>query len=257
MQIRSAFSVAGWIELSGANAVAVTASRYRSLFTYCALFHIENNVIIKTILMQDVREISFLFSIAVLIISVVIHEVSHGYVAFVLGDKTAKEHGRLTLNPLSHLDPWGSFLVPLIVYFSSGFIFGWAKPVPFDERNLRNQKWGPAIVALAGPAVNFVIVAILGIIFRFGPSFLSLPVSFYEMILMIIIINIVLGVFNMVPIPPLDGSHVLFALLPTRWHKVELMMQSYGFLFIIIFILFFSQYLMPLAGAVLHFFTGV
>src|SRR3989338_330219 len=110
----------------------------------------------------------FIFVIAILVMSVVIHEVSHGYAALALGDPTAKYQGRLTLNPISHLDPVGSFLVPLLGYFAGDFIIGWAKPVPFNPYNLRNQKWGEAIVAIAGPLSNIFLATIFGLIIRFA-----------------------------------------------------------------------------------------
>ena len=112
----------------------------------------------------------FVFIIAILIMSVVIHEVSHGYAALALGDSTAKYQGRLTLNPLAHLDPVGSFLVPLIGYFFGGFIIGWARPVPFNPYNLRDQKWGEAIVAIAGPISNILLAVIFGLFIRFAPD---------------------------------------------------------------------------------------
>ena len=112
--------------------------------------------------------IDLIFSIAVLIMSIVIHEVSHGYAAYALGDPTAKYADRLTLNPFKHLDMTGSVIVPFITYMMGGFIFGWAKPVPYNPYNLKNQKWGPAIVGVAGPLSNFVTAAFFGTIIRFG-----------------------------------------------------------------------------------------
>jgi Zn-dependent protease len=110
--------------------------------------------------------LSVIFSIAVLIMSVVVHEVSHGYAAERLGDPTARLQGRLTLNPLSHLDPVGSFLVPFLTYATTGVAFGWAKPVPYNPYNLRNQKWGEAIVAAAGPISNLIIAFLFGMLIR-------------------------------------------------------------------------------------------
>src|SRR3990167_5871308 len=107
-----------------------------------------------------------IFYIAVLIFSVVVHEVSHGYAYLALGDRTAKYAGRLTLNPVSHFDLFGSFLLPLFTYFTTGFIFGWAKPVPYNPYNLRNQKWGPAIVGAAGPLSNIFLAVFFGIVLR-------------------------------------------------------------------------------------------
>ena len=106
----------------------------------------------------------FIFQILILIFSVVVHEVSHGYAALALGDKTAQDAGRLTLNPLKHLDPFGSIILPSLSYMLGGFIFGWAKPVPYNPYNLKNRKWGPAIVALAGPFANVSLAVVFGLI---------------------------------------------------------------------------------------------
>src|SRR3989344_934990 len=115
-------------------------------------------------------QIDFIFSIIILIFSVVIHEVSHGYAAYLQGDNTARFQGRLTLNPFKHLEWFGSFILPAMSYLFGGFIIGWAKPVPFNPYNLRNQRWGEAIVAFAGPLSNFCIALILGLLIR--PGFL-------------------------------------------------------------------------------------
>ena len=163
--------------------------------------------------------VDFVFSIAVLIMSVVIHEVSHGYAADSLGDPTARLAGRLTLNPLKHLDPFGSVLLPALTYLFGGFIFGWAKPVPYNPYNLKNQRWGPAVVAGAGPLANILIALIFGLAVRFFGNFLA--AGFVQIALAIIFINLILAIFNLVPIPPLDGSKILFAALPYRWHRVQ------------------------------------
>ena len=204
------------------------------------------------------QEIDFLFAIAVLIMSVVIHEVSHGYTANLLGDPTAKYAGRLTLNPLKHLDPMGSVLVPLLLkLFGSPVIFGWAKPVPYNPYNLKNQKWGPGLVAVAGPLSNFLIAAVFGFIIRFSPALNFLPFSFFEIASLIVLINLVLGIFNLVPIPPLDGSKVLFAFLPYRWHNIELFLERYGIFLLLIFIFFFLQSLLPFVAILFKLITGI
>ncbi len=148
-------------------------------------------------------ENNLIISILVLIFSVVVHEVSHGYVAYLLGDPTAKYAGRLTLNPLKHLDPWGSFLVPLLLFISNvGVIFGWAKPVPYNPYNLRDQKKGPALVGLAGPLSNLALALLAAVFVRsflvFGILMEGLAAQFF---LTVILINILLLVFNMLPIP--------------------------------------------------------
>src|SRR3989344_2638548 len=166
----------------------------------------------------------FVFIIAILIMSVVIHEVAHGYAALSLGDSTAKYQGRLTLNPLNHLDPVGSVLVPLLGYFLGGFIIGWAKPVPFNPYNLRNQRWGEAIVAVAGPLSNIAIALIFGLIIRYiGLTELTPILSF------VVLINLTLAFFNLIPVPPLDGSKILFAFLPLHMDNVRRSLEQYGF----------------------------
>ena len=155
-------------------------------------------------------EINFIFAIAVLIMSVVIHEVSHGYMAYYFGDITAKMAGRLTLNPFNHLDMVGSVIVPTIAFLTTGFIFGWAKPVPYNPYNLRNAKVGEPMVALAGPLSNFIVALVFGSLIRFG----VIPADLIQPAGLIVLINIVLGTFNLIPIPPLDGSKILFGILP-------------------------------------------
>ena len=160
-------------------------------------------------------DINFVFFIAILIVSVVIHEISHGYVANMLGDPTAKLAGRLTLNPISHLDPVGSFIVPVLMFFTTGFMFGWAKPVPYNPYNLRNQRWGTALVGAAGALANLLLALVFGVLIRLGPL-LGLPDAFLQISVLIVILNLLLAVFNLIPVPPLDGSKVLFSLLPQR-----------------------------------------
>lgn len=179
--------------------------------------------------------IIIIFQIAILIMSVVIHEVAHGWAAHKLGDSTAKDHGRLTLNPIPHLDPIGSLLVPILLLIVSGgqFAFGWAKPVPFNLYNLKNQKRDPALIALAGPVSNFSAALFFGLVFKFfGPFLLVDPKT--ELVLVIfeaiIIINIILAIFNLIPIPPLDGSKILFAFLPPAMEHVQHTLERYGFI---------------------------
>ncbi|MBI3273662.1 MAG: site-2 protease family protein [Candidatus Colwellbacteria bacterium] len=206
--------------------------------------------------------IGFLFQAAILIFSVVIHEVSHGYAALRLGDKTAYYEGRLTLNPLKHVDPFGSVLLPLITYFAGGIIFGWARPVPYNPYNLRNQKWGPAIVGATGPAANIGLALVFGLSFRFLPAFSnalsggSFFFNFFTVVSLITLLNLALAVFNLVPIPPLDGSKVLFALLPYHWRHVQDFLEQYGFFLLIIFILFFIQWLLPVVLFLFRAITG-
>lgn len=144
-----------------------------------------------------------IFSLIVLLFSVIIHELAHGYVAYSLGDPTAKYAGRLTLNPLKHLDPFGSVILPLLLLLATagqGPIFGWAKPVPINPYNFKDQKWGTLKVAISGPATNFGIAIIFGLLIRV----LNMPstVPFIELLGIITIYNFLWGVFNLVPIPP-------------------------------------------------------
>ena len=183
----------------------------------------------------------FIFIIIILIMSVVVHEVSHGYAALALGDPTAKYQGRLTLNPLNHLDPIGSFLVPLLGYFAGGFIIGWAKPVPFNPYNLRNAKWGEALVAIAGPLSNISLAFIFGLLIRFGSNLIILNQAFLSLASFVVIINITLAIFNLVPIPPLDGSKILFALLPYKWQGIRESFEKYGLILVFIFIFFYGR----------------
>jgi len=179
-----------------------------------------------------------IFSLVVLLFSVIIHEVSHGAVALYLGDPTAKYAKRLTLNPLKHLDPFGSVALPLLMLLFTagrGPIFGWAKPVPINPYNLRDKRWGEFKVSLAGPASNLIVGAIFGLAIRFIPLPGPLLISFS----IISVYNFLLAIFNLVPIPPLDGSHILFSLIPERYHNFKIAMQQYG-LFILIFFIFFG-----------------
>ncbi len=187
--------------------------------------------------------------------SVVIHEVSHGYAAYLMGDPTAKNAGRLTLNPLAHLDFMGSLIVPLIAYFSAGFMFGWAKPVPYNPYNLKNQKHGDAIVAVAGPASNLLVALIFGIAIRF--DLLIGATNFVMAVQMIVIINLILAVFNLLPVPPLDGSKILFSFLPYRYIEFKRSLERYS-LFILLFIIFFLwKLLFPLILFIFSFITGL
>lgn len=194
-----------------------------------------------------------IFGIIILILSVVIHEVSHGYAADALGDPTARLQGRLTLNPIRHLDLVGSIIVPAITWFLGGFIFGWAKPVPFNPYNLRNQRWGEALVAAAGPASNLVLAVLFGLVIRF----INIGGGLLDILSFVVIINIVLAIFNLIPIPPLDGSKILFSVLPYRYANIRFFLERYGMVLVLIFILFLWRLILPLIAFLFTLITGV
>jgi Zn-dependent protease len=194
--------------------------------------------------------VEILFIILILILSIVIHEVSHGYAANMLGDPTARLAGRLTLNPIKHIDLMGSIIIPgLLVLTSSPFLFGYAKPVPYNPYNKYDfgQKWGEAIVSAAGPGVNILIALIFGLTIRFGTAFNFVTPAFVEIGMVVVFINILLAVINMIPIPPLDGSKVLSALLPfslaQSYNRMRMVLEHNIFLafgIILFFIYFFG-----------------
>lgn len=188
--------------------------------------------------------------------SVVIHEVSHGFMALSLGDPTAKYQGRLTLNPFSHLDPLGSVVVPLLGYFFGGFIIGWAKPVPFNPYNLRKGRWGEALVAIAGPFSNIALALVFGLLVRFSQD-LGLNQTFLDLASFVVIINITLAIFNLVPIPPLDGSKILFAFLPFSAQKIRSWFEQYGLILIILFVTLIWRIIGPIIQAVFYLITGL
>jgi Zn-dependent protease len=202
-------------------------------------------------------QVDFIFSIIVLIISVVIHEVSHGYVADKLGDPTARLAGRLTLNPIKHLDPMGSIFLPLLLGLSSGgrFIFGWAKPVPYNPYNLKNHKWGEAMVATAGPLSNILIALIFGFVIRFG--FESLTGPLFNILFIITMVNVVLAVFNLIPIPPLDGSKILFAFLPYRFQNIRFWMEKYQMILVLVVVFFLWRLIFPVVPWIVSLITGL
>lgn len=205
----------------------------------------------------------FIFLLVVLLFSVVVHEVSHGYAARAQGDHTAEYAGRLTLNPLAHLDPIGSVMVPFFLYafamITGGplFIFGWAKPVPFNPLALRNMRWGPALVALAGPASNFALAVLFGALAQFAAGMQGPAPALLPLFALIIRINVLLGIFNLLPVPPLDGSKFLFAVLPDSFAEMKLFLERHGFLLLLMFLFLGGFYLlMPLINVVFNFISG-
>lgn len=191
--------------------------------------------------------------------SIVIHEVMHGFAAEYFGDKTARYEGRLTLNPIPHLDIFGSILLPaLLVFTHSPFLFGWAKPVPYNPDNLSDRKWGTLAVASAGVLANFSLAIFFGLIIRLSLHLsISLPPGFYSIVPLIVMVNIALGLFNLVPIPPLDGSKILFAFLPRSFDNSVYFLERYSFVALIIFIVYFSHYLAPIMAFLFHLITGL
>lgn len=191
--------------------------------------------------------------------SIVIHEVMHGFAAEYFGDKTARYEGRLTLNPIPHLDIFGSILLPaLLVFTHSPFLFGWAKPVPYNPDNLSDRKWGTLAVASAGVLANFSLAIFFGLIIRLSLHLsISLPPGFYSIVPLIVMVNIALGLFNLVPIPPLDGSKILFAFLPRSFDNAVYFLERYSFIALIIFIVYFSHYLAPIMAFLFHLITGL
>ena len=202
-------------------------------------------------------------------LAISLHESAHGWMAERLGDPTARWLGRITLNPIKHVDLFGTILFPLLLAVVGAPVIGWAKPVPFVTRNLRNQRWGPALVALAGPVSNLLLMA--GVTFTLLVAKVLVPdfrgllqaalsqgaagapgvvASFLGLLFWIAAINLVLAVFNLVPIPPLDGSHVLFALLPGRWSEQVAMVRRYGM--ILLFLLLWTGLFGRLLGPFLH-----
>lgn len=178
--------------------------------------------------------IGFLISFSFLIVAMSVHEFAHGWVAYKLGDPTAKYSGRLTLNPLAHIDPVWTLLLPLFLFIASRghFVFGAAKPVPINYWALRNPKRDIIWVGSSGPLANFILAFFLGLIARLIP--LSPTVNY--IIANLIFINILLGVFNLLPIPPLDGSRILMGLLPSELSSKYAMIEPYGFIIVMLMV---------------------
>lgn len=195
-----------------------------------------------------------IFQFAVLILSVNFHEFCHGLAAYLLGDDTAKKLGRLTLNPLAHIDPVGTLLLPIILIITNaGFIFGWAKPVPYNPRLLRDQKYGSLKVGLAGPMANIAIACILAVLLRLSIAF---SFNFSPILILclqiIIFINIFIALFNLLPFPPLDGSKVFSDLVPQS-RRLLAKIEPFG----ILLALLCSALIFPIASVLFGFLVGL
>jgi Zn-dependent protease len=195
--------------------------------------------------------------LAITLASMILHELMHGLTAYWLGDDTAKRAGRLTLNPIKHIDPVMTLVLPLFLAVMGGPIFGGAKPVPFDPRRVKGGEWGAALVGVVGPITNFVLALIcFALIALFKPSGIL-----DEILSLGVMINLGFAVFNIIPIPPLDGSRVLYALAPDAARRAMEAIERYGLILIFILVMIFNQPLGQLmSGAmngILRFFNWI
>ncbi|MFA7201992.1 MAG: site-2 protease family protein [Candidatus Paceibacterota bacterium] len=193
-----------------------------------------------------------IFVYIVIVLSATFHEYAHGLMAFQLGDDTAKRMGRLTLNPIAHLDIFGTVIVPILFTLTAGSFIGWAKPVPYNPLNLSDKRFGSLKVALAGPSANIAIAIILGLLIRFSGGMLMQGVVL-ELISFITYVNIFLALFNLIPIPPLDGSKILFDLIPSS----ERILNQVGFVGVFIALVISFYVLSPIAQFVFSIITGM
>lgn len=175
---------------------------------------------------------------AVLIPSVILHEVSHGAAALAFGDDTAQRAGRLTLNPVSHVDPFGTIVVPALLVLTTGSAFGWAKPVPVNPRRLRRPRNQSVVVSLVGPGVNVALALVAALAVRMSGAEDGLV---YDVMVAVGVVNVVLAAFNLIPIPPLDGSAVVERLLPGRWWPAYLALRQYSMVVLVVVVLLLAE----------------
>ena len=197
--------------------------------------------------------LQLLFYFIIVIPSAIIHEYAHGAMANWLGDPTAKYAGRLTLNPKAHIDWWGTILMPIVLFVATSgrFLFAYAKPVPYNPYNLRNQRWGPALVGLAGPAANFLLAFCFAMVVRFFPTS-----SFAPFLAIIVFANLGLMLFNLMPFPPLDGSKILYALLPAN-SGLQQFLERYSFMLMLLVIFFLFDLIAPVINILFNLLTGL
>jgi len=197
-----------------------------------------------------------IFLYIVIVISAVFHEYAHGLTAYHLGDSTAKDAGRLTLNPIVHMDLFGTVILPVFLLLTGGIFIGYAKPVPYNPNNLRDKKFGSLKVAIAGPATNLFIALATGLFLRFFSGYIItaniIPVAFLQFLALITIINIALAIFNMLPFPPLDGSKVFSDLFPRQGYYI----MNLGASGLILALLFAFLVFPKLIGMIFYLITG-
>jgi Zn-dependent protease len=195
----------------------------------------------------------FIFYFLIIVPSAIIHEYAHGWVADMLGDPTARYAGRLTVNPVAHIDLWGTILMPILLSIATGgrFLFAYAKPVPYNPYNLKNQKWGPVLVAIAGPAANLLLAVMFALFIRLLPGS-----SLNSVLAVIVYANVMLTVFNLVPIPPLDGSKILYALLPNSAYEIKNFLDKYGYIILLFFVFFLFELISPLISGLFRLLVG-
>lgn len=191
---------------------------------------------------MDINLLHVFIVLVIVVGSVILHELAHGVVAYWLGDHTAKDAGRLTFNPIKHIDPYMSILVPVVLYILKAPVFGGAKPVPVNYHNLKWREWGMALVAISGPATNFLLAFIAFLIAHFSGVLYSSSGSLpYFIFAELIQVNLGFMIFNLIPIPPLDGSRVLYAIAPDNFRAILASMERYGFIIVYLLIFLFGD----------------